>query len=318
MNFKKYSLTTLSVLTLILSSQAAKAEENLWLYAKGTDTRPKGSFEAKISDIMMKGKSSGDYVRHEIRPEVEYGVTNSLTVGAGLIIFNHNYSVDNPDLMPMYETQGEEGGRFNQTSLGGFEVVTKYNILSPYKDSMGLSVGIGYENREKYRLDGSDINQKSYVGKVFMQKNWIDNRLVFVVNLKTELERRKGEGQVLEEEIALEINSGISYRFMPRHFAGIEFRRQADYLNPSTIGDKADPDYQSSNWDLNDMSLGTNHQYAMYAGPTYHYAKKNWWITTGVLWQFAGSGSKNAFSNDGKNWDEHEKIHAGLSYGYEF
>lgn len=317
MNLKRYSLATISILTLMLNSQAVKAEESLWLYTKGTDTRPQGSFEAKISDIMMKGKSSGDYVRHEIRPEVEYGITNSLTVGAGLIVFNHNYSVDNPDLQPMHDTQGGGGGRFNQTSLAGFEFAAKYNILSPYKDSIGLSVGLGYENREKYRLDGSDINQKSYVGKVFVQKNWIDNRLSFALNLKTELERRKGEGGVLEEEIALEISSGISYRFMPKHFAGIEFRRQADYLNPSEIGVK-DTEHQSSNWDLSDMRLGSNHQYGIYLGPTYHYAEQSWWITTGILWQVAGSGSKNALNNDGKNWDEHEKIHAGISYGYEF
>ena len=28
---------------------------------------------------------------------------------------------------------------------------------------LGLSLGLGYEKREKYRLDGADINQDSFV-----------------------------------------------------------------------------------------------------------------------------------------------------------
>ena len=102
---------------LLLASVPAHAEENLRIYTKGTVTRPKGSFELKISDIARIGKSSGDYAFHDIRPEFEYGITDRLTVGFELMLFDHDYSVDDPELNPMYETQQEHGGRFDQGRL---------------------------------------------------------------------------------------------------------------------------------------------------------------------------------------------------------
>lgn len=315
-NFKKSLLAGAVASTLFLSC-VANAEENLWVYTKGTDTRPQGSYEFKLSDIVRIGKGSGDYVFHDIRPEVEYGITDRLTVGAEVMIFKHNYSLKD-DNNPMKETQDANGGRIDQTRYGGFELSMKYNLLSPYKDFMGLSLGLGYEKRGRYRLDGGKINQDSYVGTIFTQKNWLDDRLVLALNLKTEVERRKSGGDsVLEEEVAMEFSAGISYRFIPKHFFGVEIRTQSDYLNPSENGEK-DTAHKSSNWDIADMTLGTRHQYAWYAGPTYHYAQKNWWLTGGILFQIAGGGSKNAFLKDGNNYDEHERVNLGMAYGYEF
>lgn len=318
-NLKKTLAVAAIASSTILSSGVTQAEENLWVYTKGTDTRPQGSFEVKLSDTIRIGKGSGDYVFHDIRPEIEYGITDKLTVGAELIIFDHNYSVNNSELNPMFETQGGAGGRFDKTQYGGFEVAAKYNVLSPYKDVIGLSFGVGYENRDVYRLDGADIDQDSYTGTVFLQKNWLDNTLTLAVNAKTEFERRKSPG-VLEEEIALDISAGIAYRFMPKHFVGLEVRRQSDYLSPYNTATDGydDPTLDASEFDFNDFKVGTQHQYGIYFGPSYHYAEKNWWITTGVLFQVKGGGSKHAFVSDDKNRDEHEDIHIGISYGYEF
>ena len=313
--FFKRKISQIVILATFFSANAAFAEENLWVYTTGTDVRPAGSFEARFSARRMSGKSSGEYERFDIRPGIEYGITDRLTVGATALIFKHNYSVDNPDLQPMYDTQGGDGGSYNHMTLGGFRLMSKYNILSPYKDPLGLSVGFVYEKRERYRLDGSNINQATYMPRIFLQKNWLDDRLTLALVQNVELERRKGEGQVLEEEIALETNIGISYRFKPKHFVGFEFRRQADYLNPSEMGVK-DEEHKSSNFDLHNMRLGSNHQYGMYIRPSYHYAEQNWWYTIGALWQIAGSGSKNSINGDGKNWDEHERLHLGFSWGY--
>lgn len=308
----------------IIASTNVHAEENLWVYTVGTDTRPKGSWEVKLTDIMMKGKSSGDYTRQEIRPAVEYGVTDKLTLGAQAIIFKHDYSIKNEELEPMYGTQGGEGGKYNHTTLSGYALMSKYNILSPYKDPIGLSIGFTFDTRERYRLDGANINQKSYIGKVFLQKNWLDDKLTLAFNSVTELERRKGtgesgEGDVLEEEISLEFMTGLSYRFAPKHFFGVEWRHQRDHLTPTERGESLNPGDQQSNFDLNNIRLGTNHQYANYFGPTYHYAEKNWWATIGALWQIAGGGKAGrGINGDGKNWDEHERVHIGLLTGYEF
>jgi hypothetical protein len=312
-------LTKLAICALLLIGMGiltVHGGENLWIYTKGTDTRPQGSWELKLSDISRLGKDSGDYVFHDIRPEVEYGITDRLTIGVEAMIFSHDYSVDDPDLNPMYETQGGDGKSFEKTQYAGFEVAAKYNILSPYKDWLGLSLGVAYEKRDHYRLDGAPIDQDSFVGTLFLQKDWLDDTLVFAVNTKVEFERRKSPG-VLEEEIAYDLSAGISYRFAPKWFVGFEVRRQSDYLNPEEEGEY-DPTLSRSSFDLSDFRIGSRHQYGVYAGPTLHYAQERWWATAGALFQVAGGGSHHSFSQDGKNWDEHETVHVGLTYGYEF
>ena len=300
---------------LMLTSSFSQAEENLWIYAKGTDTRPQGSFEAKLSDIIRISKDSGDYVFHDIRPEIEYGVTDKLTIGAEAIIFDHDYSVKNAELNPMHETQGGEGGHYSKTQYAGFELTAKYNFLSPYKDFMGFSVGLGFENRDQYRLDGSDIDQDSFTTTLFFQKNFIDDTLVFVFNPKIEFERRKGP-DVLEEEISLDFSAGVSYRFAPKWFAGLEFRHQSDYLSPQdTTTGEFEEGVKPSSFDLSNFQLGDQYQHGNYFGPTVHYADKSWWATAGVLVQVSGGGGEG---NGGKNYDEHEKVHVGLTFGYEF
>lgn len=337
-NFEKslfaVSLFAAILLGLFFNPQAVRAGENLWVYTKGTDTRPKGSVELKWGTLGKFGKNSGDYSFYDHRPEIEYGITDRLTVSGELMFFSHNYSVDDPDLDPMYSTQNlpeDDGGtcvtdpesatdcRYNRTQFGGFELGLKYNVLSPYKDMFGLSFGLGFESRERYRLDGSNIDQKSYTATVFFQKDWMDDRLVLAINQKIELERRKG-ADVLEEEISLDGSMGISYRFKPKHFVGWEVRAQGDFLAPLTVSTQSTGTLKESDWDLfgDGFKLGSNHQWAVYMGPTYHYAEKDWWMTGGVLMQLAGgSGSGLGYVRGGKNYDEHESVHVGLTFGYE-
>lgn len=315
-----FSITSFASAGLLACSLIpnASAEENLWIYTRNTDTRPQGSWEFKLSDVLRIGKDSGHYYFNDLRPEIEYGVTDRLTLGAELFIFTHDYSVDDPELNPMFETQGEEGGSFSDTQYGGFELSAKYNILSPYKDWFGLSVGVGYERRDVYRLDGAEIDQDSYVATLFLQKNFLDDRLTFAANAKMELERRKSPG-VLEEEIAFDLSGGVSYRFAPRWFVGFETRYQSDFLNPEEDGVQEEG-VTGSQFDINDFTVGKQYQWGLYMGPTLHYADKDWWATLGVLYQVAGGGdsSRNPSISGGKNWDEHERFHIGLTFGYEF
>lgn len=151
---------------------------------------------------------------------------------------------------------------------------------------------------------------------IFIQKNFIDNRLTLAFTGKVEFEHRKSP-DVLEEEIAFEGSVGIAYRFSPKCFIGWEVRYQADFLNPQE-GREFDPDLEPSSWDFSDIRLGSNHQYAFYTGPSIHYAEEGWWITVGLLHQFHGDGSRHAYNKDGRNYDEHERFHLGTSIGFEF
>lgn len=300
-----------------LLATGAGADESLWVYTQGSDTRPEGSWEMKLQNISRLDKDSGDYTFHDLRAEVEYGLTDRLTLGFEAMVFHHDYSVDDPDWNPMYETQGGEGGSFKDTQLAGFEATVKYNVLSPYKDAVGLSFGFSYEYRQVYRLDGAEIDQHSYVPIVYLQKNFLDDTLVLAFKGKLEFELRTSPG-VKEEEIAPDLALGISYRVAPKWFVGLETRYQSDYLEPEEEGAPPPTNY-SEFTSLNDLRLGLQYQWAYYAGPTLHYAQKEWWITAGILWQIEGGGDEsNPTIRDGKSWDEHERRHVGLTIGLEF
>ncbi len=320
--------TLYPLLSATLLIGQAHADENLWLYTRGVDTRPEGTWEFKLKDVTRLDKGSGDYTFNDIRPELEYGITDKLTIGAALLIFDHHYSVDDPDLNPMFETQGGAGGEFDDTQYGGFELGLKYNILSPYKDPIGLSVGFNYERREVYRLDGAEIDQDSFVPIVYVQKNFLDNTLITTFTGKIEFERRKSPG-VLEEEIALDLAAGIAYRFAPKWYIGFETRYQSDFLNPQLEDEAGNPGYDSegfedgydrSSFDLSDFRWGSQYQYGTYIGPSIHYAEQNWWVTGSVLFQVKGGGSEGRNPNieGGKNYDEHERMHLGLTVGFNF
>ena len=310
-----------------LSALNAFAGENLWLYAKGTDTRPKGSFEFKIADTIREDKNVGDYTFHDIRPELEYGITDKLTVFVEAVIYDHDYNVGPDGPCPTCDA-GDGTGVFNDTQFGGYDVGLKYNVLSPYKDAFGFSYSLAYERRDRYRLDGSDIDQDSFSGTIFLQKNFLDNTLTTVFNIKAEAERRKSDGgNVIEDELSIDASIAISYRFAPKWFVGLELRHQSDYLNPedrNAAGTEGfdengfEEGFQRTSFDLFDTRIGTRHQYGNYFGPTIHFAQKKWWVTGGALWQISGGGSVNAFVQNGRNFDEHEKIHYGFSFGYEF
>ncbi|PCH82981.1 MAG: hypothetical protein COB89_03900 [Piscirickettsiaceae bacterium] len=301
------------ILAAAFAFTTTHAGENQWLYAKGTDTRPEGSFEFKISDTIRVGKGSGSYTFHDIRPEIEYGITDKLSISAELVYFDHDYSGIEAGNDPVHETQEDNGGSVNQSKFAGYEVGLKYNIFSPYKDFMGVSVGLAYEHRDNYRLDGAEIDQDSITTVLYLQKDFLDDTLIFVLNPKAEFERRKSPG-VLEEEISLELMAAVSYRFMPRWTVGLEYRSQSDYLSVQEDG-VFEEGVSRSSFDLTDMRLGDRFQSGQYLGPTIHYAEQRWWTTAGILWQFQGNGG---FSKGGKNFDEHEKYHAGASFGYEF
>lgn len=304
---------------LLLCANSAQSEEALWLYAKGSDTRPKGSFEVKFSELFRTGKASADYDFHDLRLEAEYGLTSRLTLGGKVMLFSHDYQVFDEDLKPYVETQGGLGSRFKDTHFGGYDLGLKYNLLSPYKDVVGLSLGLGYENRQRNSLDGAASDQDAIWLGAFMQKNYLDATIAIAFSPKIQYKRRSTPGG-LEQELALNLAAGIAYRIRPGWFVGLEFRHQSDYLNPYENG-RFNPRLQTTNVSLSDFdfSVGSQYQRSNYFGPTLHYASQGWWSTFGALYQLEGEGRAPGVNNiDGRNWGDHERWHIGFIVGWEF
>jgi hypothetical protein len=311
MTIRSHALwATIGVLAL---PSVAHADESLWIYTKGAETLPKGETEVKAAIISRRGKAQSDYVFNEVKLEVEHGFTDRLTGYAELVIYDHNYSTTNPDLQPLFDTQGGAGGRFKKTQIGGIDLGVKYNILSPYKDPIGFAVSVEWDHRFKYRIDGAKINQDEVDLTLHFQKNLFNDQLILVFSPKIEWEHRLSPG-IIEKEIALDISAGASYRVAPKLYVGGEFRHQSDYLSPyDTVAQEYDPNLSPSKFPF---KFGSQYQNGNYLGPTVHYADKKWWATAGVLWQISGGG-KFAINQGGLNVDEHEKVHVGLTFGLE-
>ncbi len=311
MAIRVYPLLTAFVLLAIPAT--ARADESLWIYTKGAETLPQGKTELKASVISKRGKADSDYVFNDIRFEVEHGLTNRLTAYGELVVYNHDYLTTNPDLQPLFDTQGGPGGRFRKTSIAGIDVGLKYNILSPYKDPIGFAVSVEYDHRFKYRIDGASISQNEVDLVLHFQKNFLNNQLVFAVTPKIEWEDRRSPG-IIEKEISIDVAAGVSYRVAPGWNIGAEFRHQSDYLSPyDTIAQEFDPNLTPSKLPF---KFGSQYQNGNYAGPVVHYANQKWWVTAGVLWQFSGGG-RFAFNRNGLNVDEHEKVNLALTIGLE-
>lgn len=306
-------LSSLVAMIAMAAGTPAFADERLWVYTEGAETLPAGETEVSLAVISRRGKADSEYVFNDIRLEAEHGITDRLTVYGELIVFDHEYSTTNPDLQPYYDTQGGDGGRFDETQIGGLEIGAKYNILSPYSDPIGLAVSVAWDHRFRYRLDGAEINQDSVELTLHFQKNFLNNQLVLAFSPRIEWENRLSPG-VIEDEIALDISAGISYRVAPRLYVGAEFRHQSDYLSPfDTVAGEFDPNLRPSNFPFD---FGSQYQNGNYVGPVVHYASQRWWATAGVLWQISGGG-RFAFNRNGLNVDEHERVHIGLSFGLE-
>ena len=311
MSIRNHALwATLGALAL---PTAAHADESLWIYTKGAETLPKGETEVKAALISRRGKAQSDYVFNEVKLEVEHGFNDRLTGYAELVIYDHNYSTTNPDLQPLFDTQGGAGGQFKKTQIAGIDLGVKYNILSPYKDPIGFAVSVEWDHRFKYRIDGSKINQDEVDLTLHFQKNFFNDQLILAFSPKIEWEYRLSPG-IIEKEIALDISAGASYRVAPNLYIGGEFRHQSDYLSPyDTVTNQFDPNLRPSKFLF---KFGSQYQNGNYLGPTVHYASKKWWATAGALWQISGGG-KFAINQGGRNVDEHEKVHVGLTFGLE-
>ena len=274
------------------------ADEHLWGYTRTAETLPKGEWELYYSNTFKIDKNTGQYLAWEFTPEIEYGITHKLTASVEVIGFYHRFR----DLPFDPYTDIDR----NKAVFGGFDINLKYNILSTYKDPFGLAVGLAYEKRYHYRLDGAETDQDSVEPKIYLQKNFLDDTLVLALSGGAEFERRYFADGTLEEEISFDFALGVAYRFARNWYVGLEGRVQADFLEAG---------FNS----FNDLKLGFNFQHGVYVGPSIHYGGKSWWFTIGLLTQAYGGPDRDEPSSDGgHNWDEHERLHVRVTIGFNF
>ena len=149
-----------------------------------------------------------------------------------------------------------------------------------------------------FKISGEKQNQWSLEFKGIFQKNFLDDQLIAVLNITPELETRKFIGSSKwETELELEFTGGLTYRFAPGWYAGVEMRYHSEY-----------PDFVHE--------LKREH-WAMFAGPVVHYGAEKWWATLTILPQFYGEPHDPTRSNV-LHLGEHEKLEVRLKTGINF
>jgi hypothetical protein len=275
-----------------LVATPAQADEQYFGYVYSAEVLGKGETEAEFWATDRRGKEDGHYDAQDYRLELEHGFTNRLTVSGYANFVSHNIH-GNPDI--------EDTNR--DFAFQGLSTEFKYNVLSPFKDGLGLTLYAEPGWSRIHSVEGEKGTEYELELKAILQKNFLQDRLIWAANLtfEPEWEKEKEVDETTgltkaewEKELKLEVSTGLSYRFAPGWFAGLEGRYASVY-----------PDW------TNGLHRET---YAVFAGPAIHYGGKKWWATLSYQPQLFGSPSPGR----SLALDEYEKRELRLKLGYNF
>lgn len=273
-----------------LFANTVKADENLFGYSTSADTLPEGAWEIYQWTTYRSQKSKGTYQAFDYRTEIEYGWTDSLSQAVYFNFRQHKIDGSAPldeNGEPMYDD------RLTGVKLQGIQTAFKYNVLSSYKDAVGLAFYLEPGFSQIFKITGQEQEEYSLEFKTLLQKNFLENLLTVVFNFNVEHEVRRFQGNTMwEKELAVESTTGVSYRFIPNWFGGVEARYHSEY-----------PDY------------GRREHWAVFLGPNIHYGSEKWWFTATVLPQFQGGPTE---AGEKIHLSEHETTEYRLKVGYNF
>ena len=275
-----------------VAANPAYADEQYFGYTYSAEVLGKGETESELWATDRRGKAAGHYDAQDYRIELEHGFTNRLTVSAYANFVSHHIRA-NPDL---HRTDRD-------FAFQGLSAEFKYNLLSPFKDGIGLTLYAEPGWSRIHSVEGEKGTEYELELKAILQKNFLDDRLIWAANLTFEpewerkIERDPNSGTVEKEwdkELKIAVSSGLSYRLAPRWYAGLEGRYASVY-----------PDWTHR------LHRAT---YAVFAGPAIHYGGKNWWATLSYQPQLFGSPSPTG----GLALEEYEKRELRLKIGHDF
>lgn len=270
-------------ISLLSTQPTVQADENLFSHARGAETLPAGKADLYQYFTLRTGKDSGSYHAWDFDTEFEYGITNELQVGVSIV--QHYFNVrDNDEL-----------GDIEGYEFGGAEVSAKYRVLSPFKDAIGLAFRLeaGYLSHDD--VGGFDQEEILVSPEVLIQKNFFDDTLILVANLGAEWAWGKQPAEEYNKEISFDGALGLSYRFAPNWYAGVESRIRSEYPL---------------------FDLGFHEHTVVFVGPALHYGSEKWWATLSYGYQIWGTEVDATVS--GKAYAEEARNEFRLKIGFNF
>jgi hypothetical protein len=274
------------------------AGESPFGYVYTTDTHPRGEREFEQWLTRRHGQSRGDYDLWQARTEFEYGITDRLQTALYLnydhVSAFHNRADGTTGPGAFIPDSVDPDARYRRTFFQSFSNEWIYRVLSPYKDPIGLALYI----EPTWGPDERELETK-----LILQKNFLEDRLVWAANLTAAAEKERFHGD-WENEGELEFTTGLAYQVAPGWHAGLEYRHHRGYEGRGFSAAKR--------------------VYAVnFIGPSVHYASRKWWLTATFLSQIANAKAYNDEAREdligGRFYGEHhERNELRIKVGFEF
>ncbi len=274
------------------------AGESPFGYVYTTDTHPRGEREIEQWLTRRHGQSRGDYDLWQARTEFEYGITDRLQTALYLnydhVSAFHNRADGTTGPGAFVPDSVDPDARYRRTFFQSFSNEWIYRVLSPYKDPIGLALYI----EPTWGPDERELETK-----LILQKNFLEDRLVWAANLTAAAEKERFHG-AWENEGELEFTTGLAYQVAPGWHAGLEYRHHRGYEGRGFSAAKR--------------------VYAVnFIGPSVHYASRKWWLTATFLSQIANAKAYNDEAREdligGRFYGEHhERNELRIKVGFEF
>ena len=270
-----------------LTTLPACADEQLFGFVRGAETLPKGRSELYQFVTLRAGKAEGSYYGFDFESEIEHGFTDKLQASFAVeqrYIKNHGVNGDRDAL------NDTDAYRF-----GGVSGSAKYRLLSTFKDPLGVALRLegGYLWHDE--VDGLLEHEFYIAPELDLQKNFRDDTLITALWLGAEWAWGKQPAEQYPRELSFQSGTGVSYRFAPDWFIGLEGRIRAEY-----------PMFDFNNFE----------HVVSYAGPSLHYSSKRWWATLTYVYQVWGNGVGEPA--DGKTYAEETDHQVRLKIGFNF
>jgi hypothetical protein len=275
--------TALAALLLLGPAHAARADEQFLAFTRGAETLPHGRWELYQFATLRTGKDSGTYYGFDFDSEVEYGLTDRWQASAAIVTHYFDYhGVEDLD-----DT--------NSLDFGGAEISTKYGLLSPFKDPLGIAFRLegGYLVHDE--VGGLDEDELFIAPEFDFQKNFLDDTLITELDLGVEWAWGKQPAEQYPRELSLQAATGIAYRFLPNWFMGAEAKIRSEYPL---------------------FDLGHFEHAAVFTGPSLHYSSQRWWVTVSWLYQAWGRGVDEP--HHGQTFAEETSQIARVKVGFNF
>lgn len=268
-------------------SVSTLAHEEPFGYSRGAQSEAQGEWELTQWSTARTGKESGRYIGLDLNTELEYGVNDRLQVA---LYLNSNYhNLQNST------GSSESFADRNQFGISGASAELKYQLLNPSHDRWGFAVYFepGYGSIEA--VDGGRHDEYELETRIILQKNYLQDRLITVLNYTFEPEFERNAESPWTTNLKMEGSGGVSWQLSRSWRVGVEARLATEF---------------------SDANLDRASYLVLSAGPVVHYSGDHFFATLTVLPQVIGWPDSRGTA--GLSLDESEKLQVRLKVGTEF